>query len=222
MIDYYTKFPRVKRDLLQLVSLSDETSIIKQKEEWAPLHGGRVDERSLSELALGPELKPVEVVRSELDVVIHAAMLEEQLLVTPEGADGVGAGHDPADQLLITTLLRRGVEGEDLEHDSVHGDDLDLILEVVLVLVGPAIDIVRLHVELIRPVRLVDLLAVLIELGNLHDRGSADVVSHGGQVLHDSLSGTLVVGFSQDSGPSVLEEVEGLVSIKRKHGNPVS
>ena len=45
----------------------------------------------------GPELKPVEVVRSDFDIIIHATVLEEEFLVTPEGWDGVGTRDDPAD-----------------------------------------------------------------------------------------------------------------------------
>ena len=37
------------------------------------------------DVAEGPELKPVEVVGSDLDIIIHATVLEEEFLVTPEG-----------------------------------------------------------------------------------------------------------------------------------------
>ena len=106
---------------------------------------------------------------SHPDVVVHASVLEEELSVSPEGAELVGAGHDPADELLLTTLLRRRVECEDLEQHRVHWDHLELITEVVLELVSPAVDIVGLKLQLEGPVGLMLLVAVLVEHADLHD-----------------------------------------------------
>ena len=68
----------------------------------------------------GPELEPVEVVRSYLEIIVHSAMLEEELLVAPERRDGVRPGHDPADQLVFATALGGLIECHYLEQDGVH------------------------------------------------------------------------------------------------------
>ena len=148
---------------------SDDACFLEQEEEGAALAGRGVGELGLGEAATVPELKPVEVVRALLNVVFHPAMLEEELLVAPVRADRVGPAHEPADEFFSATELGRLVVGEDLEHDCVHGDDRHLVLKVVLVLVAPAIDIVRLDVQLVGPVRVGFLHAVLVILGDLHD-----------------------------------------------------
>lgn len=153
-------------------------------------------------------MEPVKVVGSHLDIVVQAAMLEEELRVTPEGADLVGARGDPADKVPFAALLRRSVEGEDFEHDGVHRDDGELVLEVILILISPSIDIVGLDLELEGPVRLFLLDAILIKLGQLHDTGGANVICYSGQVFSNGVSCTFVVEFTQDGHPSVLEEVE--------------
>ena len=63
--------------------------LFKQEEEGTPLHGCRVNKRGLIEPAELPELEPIKVVRSHLDIVVHSTMLEEELSVAPEGADVV-------------------------------------------------------------------------------------------------------------------------------------
>lgn len=50
--------------------LSDKTYLLEQKVEWTLLHRGWVLEVSFMELAVGPELKHVEVVWTSLDVII--------------------------------------------------------------------------------------------------------------------------------------------------------
>jgi len=50
------------------------------------LHGSRVDEGVLVEVAFGPERKPLSEFWSHLDVVVNLLMLEKELAVTPEGA----------------------------------------------------------------------------------------------------------------------------------------
>ena len=69
----------------ELASLSDKICPFEQKEEWALLHRCGIHKGSLSDGSKSPELEPVEVVRSHLDIIIHPAMLEEKLLVAPEG-----------------------------------------------------------------------------------------------------------------------------------------
>lgn len=122
---------------------------------------------------------------------------------------------------LFAAKLRRHVKSNDLEHDGVHGNCGQLILNVVLVLVGPAVHIVRLHIDLVGPVRVLLFVAVLVEQSQLHHRGASDVVSHGRQVLAHGLASALVVEFSQNGGPTVFEKVERLLSIEREHGEPV-
>lgn len=48
------------------------------------MHRSGVDQWSLIEFAVIPKLKPFEIVRAFLDVVVHAVVLEEELLVTPQ------------------------------------------------------------------------------------------------------------------------------------------
>ena len=50
--------------------------------------------------------------------------------------------------------------------------------------------------------------AVLVELGHLHNRHGADVVSNLVHVLSNAFTSTLVVLFSQDIGPAVRVEVK--------------
>ena len=183
---------------------------------------GRVDKRGLGELAVIPELEPVEVVGTELNVVVHTSVLEEELRIGPEGADVVGAGDNPADKVVFAILLRRGVKGEDLEHDRVPGNRLNLVLEIVLIFVGPSKDIVRLKLQLEGPVRVLFFVAILVELGHFHDGGATDVIGHRSQVLANGVLGTYVVHLTKDSDPSVLEEVERRLAVERKHCKDVS
>lgn len=71
--------------------------------------------------------------------------------------------------LLWAVELGRAVVAEDSEHDRVLRDDLELLLEVILVLISPAIDIVGLNIDLEGPVGILFFVAKLIELGQLHD-----------------------------------------------------
>jgi len=98
----------------------------------------------------------------------------------------------------------------------------ELILEVVLVCVGPPVDIVGLDIDLERPVMVVDLVTVLVKLGHLHNRHGTDVVGNLGQVLANALACAVVVHLYQDVGPTVLEEVEGGLSVKGEHCEPVA
>ena len=98
------------------VVFSDESGLREQEEEWAFLLGRWVHQLGVKELAQVPELKPVEIVRAHFNIVVHAAMLEEELLVAPMRADGVRSAHDPADQFFFAAELGRLVEGEHLEH----------------------------------------------------------------------------------------------------------
>ena len=73
-------------------------------------------------------------------------MLEEKLLVTPEGGESVRPGHEPANQFVLTTALGGLIECEYLEHHCVNWNYRNLVLKVVLVLVSPSVDIIRLNV----------------------------------------------------------------------------
>ena len=183
-----------------------------------------IPERRLSEPASVPELEPLEVVGSVPDVIFVAMMLEEKFLVAPERWCGLRTGDQPADVALwafVITVLRRAVVAEDSEHDGVYWHNLKLILEVVLEGVGPAIDIVRLDIDLERPVRVLLLVAELIELSELHNGHGAGVVRNFVQVLANRLSSTVVIHLLEDVGPAILEEVEGRLTIEGKHGEPI-
>ena len=148
---------------------SHESGLREQEEEGALDWSGWVDERSLVELAKGPELQQVEVVRADHNVVVESAVLEEESAIAPERADLVGARDDPADEIGLAAELRRFVEGENFEHHGVRRDDGDLVPEVVLVVVGPAVHVVGLELELDGPVRVCLPVTVLIVLGDFHD-----------------------------------------------------
>ena len=132
------------------------------------------------DVAEGPELKPVEVVGSDLDIIIHATVLEEEFLVAPERRDGVGTRDDPADQLFFTAKLRRLVKSKHFEHYRVHWNYRHLVLEVVLILISPSIDIIWFDIDLVRPVGVLLLLSILIKLSYLHDGSGTDVISDSG------------------------------------------
>ena len=122
------------------------------------------------EMAPIPELKPVKVVRSLLDIVVHAAVLEEELSVAPPRVNGFGAGHEPTNEDLLASKLRRLIEADQLEEHLVGFQSLGhLVLHVVLVFVLPTEHIIWLHIHLVWPVRLCHLVAILIELCHIHN-----------------------------------------------------
>ena len=147
--------------------------------------------------------------------------LEEELLVTPVGRDGVRPRHEPANQLVFTTALGGLIVSVHLEHNRVVGNDRQLVLEVVLILISPSVDIIRLNVDLEGPVRLFLFVAILIVLGHLIDGRGTDVISHRGEVLSKGLFGALIVWRRDNGRPSVLKVVERLLAIEREHGVPV-
>lgn len=143
---------------------------MKQVIEGASDRGSRVHKRRLMEVAKIPELKPVKVVRSLLDIVVHAAVLEEELRVAPPRVNGFGARHKPANQTVLASDLRRLIEAEELEEHLVGFQSLThLVLHVVLVLVFPIEHIVGLHIHLVWPVGILLLVAILVELGHIHN-----------------------------------------------------
>ena len=68
---------------------------------------------------------------------------------------------------------------------------------------------------------IVDFFAVLVELRKLHDRHATGEVSNLGQVLANCLSGAFVLHFDENIGPSVLEEVKRVLTVKCEHSKPV-
>lgn len=133
------------------------------------MKGGGVDESSFGESAELPELEPIEVVRTLLDVVFIAMMLEVKHLVTPEGGSSFGSGNEVSNEFLFATLLGGTVVTENLEHNCVRRNNGKLVLEIVLVLIGPAVDVIGLNLDLEGPVVVLNGVTVLIELGKLHD-----------------------------------------------------
>ena len=170
-----------------------------------------ISEWRFCELASVPELEPLEVVRSVLDIIVVTMVLEEKLLVAPERWRGLGASHKPTDEAfraLVITVLGRAIVAKDFEHSSVFGHNLELLLEVVLEMISPAIDIVRLYVYLEGPVRVLLLVSKLIVLGKLHNGHGTGMIGDLGQVLAYRLSSTVIIHLFQDIGPTVLKEVE--------------
>lgn len=122
---------------------------------------------------------------------------------------------------LGAVMLDWAIVTENPEHHSVHGDDSKLVLEVVLVGIGPAINVVGLNFDVERPVRMRFLPAILVKLGKFHDGHGACMIRNLGQMLANCLSGAIVVHFLQNIGPPVLEEVEGRLSVEGKHCEPI-
>ena len=118
-------------------------------------------------------------------------------------------------------MLDWAIVSDNPEHHSVHGDYLKLLVEVILVSIGPAIDVVGLNFDHERPVWVVLLFAILVKLGKLHDGHGACMIRNLGQMLANCLSGAIVVHFLQNIGPPVLEKVEGRLSVECKHCEPI-
>ena len=74
--------------------------------------GSRVLQFSRLEMAQVPELKPVKVVRSEFDIIIHASVLEKELGIAPPRVNRVGAGYKPPNQTILASNLRRLIKTE--------------------------------------------------------------------------------------------------------------
>jgi len=125
------------------------------------------------------------------------------------------------DELLLATVLRRRVKSEDLEHDCVGRDEAKLVEEVVLVFVGPSVDIIGLNLDLERPVRLRLLITILVKLGELHNRHGASMVSNLSQVLTNRFTGTGVLHLSEDVRPTVFKEVIRGLTVEGEHGKPI-
>ena len=118
-------------------------------------------------------------------------------------------------------MLDWAIVSDNPEHHSVHGDYLKLLVEVILVSIGPAIDVVGLNFDHERPVWVILLFAILVKLGKLHDGHGACMIRNLGQMLANCLSGAVVVHFLQNIGPPVLEKVEGRLSVECKHCEPI-
>lgn len=114
-------------------------------------------------------------------------MLEEELRVSPLRRGRLRATHHVADKAAFSAKLRRLIEAEDLEHGGVGGNCRELVQEVVLIVVCPAVHIVGLNLYLEWPVEVLDLVAVLVELRQLHHGHGAHVVGHFVQVPSNAL-----------------------------------
>ena len=158
---------------------------------------------------------------ASLDIVVTATVLEEELIIAPERRDLVRAGDEPANKFLFATELGRLIVGNNLEHNSVSRDNEQLVLEVIFVFIFPSVDIVRLNVDFIGPVRVLLFLTILIEISQVHNGSAAGVISDTREMLANGLAGALVIGLAKNGRPSVLKEVEGLLAIEGEHGYPV-
>jgi len=70
---------------------------------------------------------------------------------------------------LLLAKLRWAVVAKYAEHNCVLRNNLELLVEVVLILVSPSVDIVWLNVDLEWPVGVLLFVTELIELGQLHN-----------------------------------------------------
>jgi len=94
---------------------SRKACLLEQEEEGALLLGcGRL-QRSFFKLTTIPELKPFEIVRAIVEVILVSARLEEEVFISPERGNCLGAGYDVAAQHFVTTELRRLIISKDLE-----------------------------------------------------------------------------------------------------------
>ena len=165
------------------------------------------------------------VVGAVEQVVLVAMLLEEKLLVSPSRWGGLRARHQPANKLLrameFVVKLRWAVVGDHLPHGGVRWNNLKLVLEVILVLVGPAVDVVGLDLDHEWPVRVLLRLTILIEFSHLHEGPSSDKVGSFGQLLSEGFASALVVHLLDNVALSVLEEVERRLAIKGELGHHV-
>ena len=202
--------------------VSQEAGLFKQEHEWAFLSRCWVLKRRLRIETAIPELKPLVVVWAVEQVVLVAMLLEEKPLVSPSRWGGLRARHDPANKLLWAfeqcVKLWWAVPGENLPHGGIRRNNLKLILEIILVLVGPAVDVVGLDLNHERPVRVLLSLAKLIVLRHLHEGISSDKVGSFSQLLSEGLAHALVVHLSDNVALSVLKEVEGRLTIECELG----
>ena len=163
--------------------------------------------------------------RAHLDIIVVTMMLEEKLLVTPQGRSRFRTSHQPANQLFraakLFVQLRRAVVAKNSEHNSVFWHHLKLFMEVVLVLISPPIDIVGFCINHKWPMRMLLFVAKLIEFGQLHNRHGTDKVSNFIHVLANSLSGAIIVHLLQDIAPSIPKEIEGRLTVEGEHSEPI-
>ena len=68
---------------------SDFAGGLPEEHEWANLHGRGQVQVGLCESTVVPEIEPLEVVGSELDIILVPVVLEEKHLVTPLRASGL-------------------------------------------------------------------------------------------------------------------------------------
>ena len=125
-------------------------------------------------------------------------------------------------QALLTTEFGRLIISEHLEHCRVDWHLTELFKEVILPLVSPAINIVRLNFDLEGPVVVLNPVTVLIVLGQLHDRHGASVIGHLVQMFANRITGALILHLTQDVGPTILEKIMRGLAIEGKHSEPVS
>ena len=122
---------------------------------------------------------------------------------------------------LFTTVFGWRIVSKHFEHHRVHWNEFKLVLEVILVLVRPPIDIIRFNFDLERPVRLWFFSTVLIILSDLHNRSGANMISYSCEMLADGLPSTLVIKLSQHGNPAILEIVKGFLAVEGEHGDQV-
>lgn len=187
---------------------SREAGLFEKEEEGALLKRCRAFEGAGGVLTVFPALEPFGVLRAELNVVLVAVRLEEKLLVAPERGNSLRARHDVTNELFFATKLRRLVIGHNLEKSNVRLENLQLVVEIVLVGISPAIDIIRLELNHEWPVRLRLSVAVLVVQSQVHKGVSTDVVSGIGEPLGISLTSASVLWRSENIGPTVFEVVE--------------
>ena len=187
---------------------SREAGLFEKEEEGALLKRCRVLEGAGGVLTVLPFLEPFGILRAVLNVVLVAVRLEEKLLVAPSRGNSLRARHDVTNELFFATKLRGLVVGHNLEESNVRLENLQLVVEVVLVGIGPAIDIIRLELNHEWPVRLKLGVAILVVQSQVHQRVGTNVVSGVGEPLGIGLTSALVLGLSEDVGPAVLEVVK--------------
>jgi len=94
---------------------SRKACLLEQEEEGAFLLGCGILQRCFFKLTAIPELKPFEIVRAIVEVILVSARLEEEIFIRPERGNCLGAGYDVATQCFITTELRRLIISKELE-----------------------------------------------------------------------------------------------------------
>ena len=155
-----------------------------------------------------------------LEIVVHALMAEEHVLVTPVGGDHRRLSLHLSDELLLAAKLSRLIHGVDIEESGVLRNGLQVVQECGVVGLSGVSKVTRWYKSQ-RPREDRRLLSAVLSVhGHIRKTDSLDIVS-------GSLESELkrnecgIMGVGDVVVPVVLEEVEAVLAIDAVHGDEV-